>query len=64
MATTEVVNQPVGTLLDDLFDGQTKHLVWRGNASQAISDHPEKNEKKMDHAVEDMFKHFPPASKG
>ena len=64
MATTEVVNQPVGTLVVDMFDGRTKHLVWRACAAQAISDHPERNEKKLEHSVEDMFRHFPPGSQG
>ena len=35
-----------------------------GAASEALSGKPEKNEKKLADAVEDMFKHFPPQSKG
>jgi len=33
-------------------------------ASGALSDKPEKNEKKLEKAVAEMFKHFPPKSKG
>jgi Domain of unknown function (DUF4136) len=64
MATTDVVPERVGNLTVDIFDGSSKQLIWRGTASEAIGGKPEKNEKKMDHEVEDMFKHFPPASKG
>ena len=64
-ATTTVVPEKVGNLNVDIFDTHTKQLVWRGRAAQAItSNKPEKNERKMDEAVEKMFKNFPPASKG
>jgi hypothetical protein len=58
--TTTVENTPVGSLTVDVFDGQSKHLIWRGSATDTLSGNPEKNEKKLDKAVEDMFKHFPP----
>jgi len=50
----------VGTLVVDLFDTQTKQVIWWGTASDTISDNPEKNTKKLNDAVEKMFKHFPP----
>jgi len=59
-STTEVINTPVGSLTVDMFDGQTKRLVWRGTSTATLSEHPDKNEKKLEHDVEDMFKHFPP----
>jgi hypothetical protein len=62
-ATTEVINTPIGTLMVDLFDNNTKHLVWRGSGSESLSGSPEKNDKKLEHEVEDMFKHFPPEKK-
>jgi hypothetical protein len=61
--TTEVVNTPMGSLVVDMFDGQTKRLVWRSNSSETLSGDPEKNEKKLEHEVADMFKHFPPERK-
>ena len=64
MATTEVVPERVGNLTVDLFDGQTKQLVWRGVASDTVSDKPEKNEKKVEKAAEDMFKKYPPKGRG
>ena len=50
----------VGTLVVDLFDSQTKQVKWWGAASDTISDNAEKNTKKLNEAVEKMFKHFPP----
>ena len=64
MATTDVIPERVGNLTIDMFDGHTKQLVWRGEASDAIGSKPEKNEQKMEHAVSDMFKHYPPKEKG
>jgi len=63
-ATTEVVPERVGTLTVDIFDGSTKQLIWRGNAQNTLSSKPETNDKHLDKSVDDMFKHFPPASKG
>jgi hypothetical protein len=64
-ATTEAIPEKVGNLTVDIFDGQSKQLIFRGQASEAISgDKPEKNEKKMDEAVDKMFKHFPPKERG
>jgi hypothetical protein len=63
-ATTTVVPEKVGNLTVDIFDGQSKHLIWRGVASDTLSSKPDKNEKKLEHSVEDMFKHFPPPAKG
>jgi hypothetical protein len=57
--TTYVDNTPVGTLVVDVFDGQSKKLVWRGTSTDTLSSKPEKNEQKLEHAVADMFKHFP-----
>ena len=64
MATTETIPEKIGDLTVDLFDAQGKQLVWRGHASDTLTSKPEKNEKKMDKAVDDMFKDFPPKSKG
>ena len=52
----------VGTLVVDLFDTQTKQVVWWASASDTISDNPEKNSKNLNKAVEKMFKDFPPKS--
>jgi hypothetical protein len=62
--TTEVIPQKVGNLTVDIFDANSKHLIWRGQASDAVSGKPEKNDKRMDESVDKMFKHFPPPPKG
>ena len=62
--TTEVIPEAVGNLTVDVFDGATKKLIWRGSASETLSSKPEKNDKKLEHAVSEMFDHFPPHSKG
>jgi hypothetical protein len=64
MATTTVENTPEGTLVVDIFDSNTKKLIWRGVDTKSLSGNPEKNIDKLAKAVEDMFKKFPPASKG
>jgi len=48
----------------DIFDGRTKKLIWRGTAEKVLSGKPEKNEKKLQDTVDDMFKKFSPRSKG
>ena len=64
VSTTTVEDIPVGTLMVDIFDSGTKKLIWRGSGEKALSGDPEKNEKKLEDIVTDMFKHFPPAAKG
>jgi hypothetical protein len=48
------------TVVVDLVDAKTHSLVWRGTASDTVSDKPEKNEKKIQKAAEKMFKKYPP----
>lgn len=60
MATTHVDTYTVGTLVVDLFDTRTKQLVWRGWASDALPDNPQKETKKLDKDIEKLFKHLPP----
>ena len=62
-ATTTVEKTPVGTLVLDIFDSTSKKLIWRGTASEVLSDKPEKNEMKVEKALTEMFKHFPPPPK-
>jgi hypothetical protein len=64
IATTTVEETPVGTLMVDIFDTPTHKLIWRGIASDTLTGKPEKDEKKMDKAVAEMFKNFPPKPKG
>jgi hypothetical protein len=62
-STTTVENYKVGTLVVDLFDAKTKKLIWRGSASDALSNKSDKNIKNLDKGVQKMFDHFPPGEK-
>ena len=61
-STTTVNEYTVGTLVVDIFDAKTKQLVFRGTASDELSDKPEKNAKKLAKASDKLFKDFPPGS--
>lgn len=63
MSTTTVDNYKVGTLIIELFDGQSKNLIWRGSASDTLSNNADKNIKSLDKNVQKMFEHFPPEPK-
>jgi Domain of unknown function (DUF4136) len=62
-STTTVEKIPVGQLTVDIGDAKTKKLLWLGNARDTLSDKPEKNEKKINSALDKMFKKFPPPVK-
>jgi hypothetical protein len=62
-ATTTTSEYLIGTLVVDIFDAKSKQLMFRGTASDEISDKPEKNIKKVEKASNKMFKDFPPGSK-
>jgi len=59
-ATTYVDTYEVGTLVVDLFDTGTKRIVWRGVATQTLSEKPAKNSKKVDKAITKLFEKYPP----
>jgi hypothetical protein len=62
-ATTTTDTYKVGTLVVDLFNTQSKELVWRGSSSDTLSNNSDKNIKNLNKGVEKMFKHFPPEAK-
>jgi len=62
-ATTTTENYKVGTLVVDLFDAKSKQLIWRGSASDTLSDKSEKNIKNLDKGAQKMFDRFPPNAK-
>jgi hypothetical protein len=61
-ATTTTDTYKVGTLVVDVFDTNTKALLWRGTSSDTLSNNSDKNIKNLDKGVDKMFKHFPPDS--
>lgn len=60
-STTTVNSYKVGTLVVDLFDANSKKLVWRGSSSDTLSSKSDKNIKALDKGVQKMFDHFPPS---
>ena len=46
-----------------IFDAKSKSLIFRGTATDEISDKPEKNQKKLAKITDKTFKDFPPGSK-
>ena len=63
VSTTTVDNYKVGTLIIELFDGTSKNLIWRGSASNTLSNNADKNIKSLDKNVQKMFEQFPPQPK-
>lgn len=63
MTRIDPVTENTGTLIVDLATGQDKNLIWRGKASDTLSDKSEKNAQKIDKAVAKMFKKYPPKEK-
>jgi len=63
MSTTTVDKIPTGHLVVDIGDAKTKKLLWMGTATDTLSDKPEKNEKKIESALNNMFKKYPPPVK-
>ena len=62
-ATTTTDTYQTGTLIVDLFDAKSKNLVWRGSATDTLSDKSDKNIKKLANSVHKLFEHFPPQAK-
>jgi hypothetical protein len=60
IATANVETILTGQLVVDVYDTATGELVWRGFASDTVSDDQEKNEKRLNEAVGKLFKQFPP----
>ena len=63
MSQTSVNTVNVGTLVVDLLNTHTKQLIFRGTATDQLSNKPQKNTEKLDKALEKMFKDFPPKPK-
>jgi hypothetical protein len=62
-ATTTVETYKVGTLVVDIFDANKKKLIWRGSASDALSNNSSTNIKNIGKSVNKMLGYFPPSGK-
>jgi hypothetical protein len=58
--STSVTPVTHGTIIVDLVDGKSNKMLWRGTASDAVSDNPKENEGKINEGVARMFKEYPP----
>jgi hypothetical protein len=54
----------VGTLIVDLYRGNSKQLLFRGMATDDLTKNPDKNTGKLDKAIDKIFNKFPPKSQG
>ena len=52
-----------GTLVLDMMDPHQKQLIFRGVATDTLSDKPEKNIKKIQKAATKIFEKYPPKPK-
>lgn len=59
-ARTYVNDYKVGSVVVDMFDADTKQLIWRGTASDALTGNAEKNASVTQEAITKLFHHFPP----
>ena len=59
-STTTVRTYTKGTLIVDIWDASAKELIWRGVASDTLSDNPQKNVEKANKALAKMFERYPP----
>ena len=53
----------LGTLVVEISDVKQKDLLWRGSATDTITDNSNKNINNLDNAVAKLFKGYPPKSK-
>ena len=58
-STTTEQDYQVGTLVVDLWDPSSKQLVFRGTASQTISDNPQKSTERINKAMAQIFEKYP-----
>jgi hypothetical protein len=65
MSTTTSQTLTIGSLALDMYDTQTKNLVWRGVVSKTIDEKakPDKQRKNMQKAAEKLLKNYPPKKK-
>ena len=50
-AIVERVYYTVGTLVVAIFKAKSKHLIWRGSASDYLSNKAEKNQETLEKAL-------------
>lgn len=61
-SNTRVVNYKVGTLVLDMYNAQSKQLVWRGVARRGTSEHAGENTEHLNEAIDKMLDKYPPSA--
>ena len=61
---TTVDEIPVGLLVVDLYDANSKELVWRGTSRDYLTNNAEKNAEKLNKSIDKLFSKFPLKGKG
>jgi len=61
MGTINQVVENEGTLVVDLADPRQRTILWRGTATETLSDKSDKNIQKLQKMVSKMFQKYPPA---
>jgi phosphoribosyl-AMP cyclohydrolase len=51
---------PLDTLIMDIYNTKTHNLIWRGVVTEPMVKSEDKNDQKMDKAVNLLFEKFPP----
>jgi hypothetical protein len=59
-ASTRRVDYQMGTLVLDMYDGHSRHLVWRGTAANSVTPSPRENTNRLYNAIHSMLRKFPP----
>ena len=62
MATAQQSTIQVGTLVLDMYNPNTKELVWTGRATKTLnpSSNPQKNQERLNKAAAKLLKNYPP----
>jgi hypothetical protein len=62
-ATSSTLN--VGTFVLDMYDPDSKQLIWTGRATKTLdpSSNQEKNQQRLNKAMAKLLKHYPPTAK-
>lgn len=58
-STMKQTSSEVGTMIMDVFDGQSKKQVWQAIASKTITQDPKKREKNIPTNVRAIMRDFP-----
>ncbi|MCU4174608.1 DUF4136 domain-containing protein [Carboxylicivirga sp. N1Y90] len=57
--TIEEYDYNVGTLVVDVFDGQSKQLIWQGVGSDTVEENPKKRASKIPYVARNIMYKYP-----